>query len=101
MKKRFLAPGQAKRLRCIACGWTKRVAPADAGAEILYHRDVTCPEKLAPAERAKPTRAIGRAVGQRIAPPKRPRCPTCRESLALVNGAYACIAGCTNEPTVR
>ena len=100
MSRPFPKLGEAKRIRCKACGWTARIAASEVGTQILYHRDVTCPAKIAPAERPKAHR-IGRASGlaQRIKRPTRPRCPTCRESLALVNGAYACVAGCSNEPT--
>lgn len=101
VRRTFFPRGAAKRIRCQSCGWSKRVDPLQVGIEILYHRDIECPNRIAPSERPRRTRSIGSAKGQRVRRPERPRCPTCRESLALVNGAYGCVTGCTNEPTVR
>lgn len=84
---------------CKACGWRKRVARAKAAGEILYHRDVECSGRLSapdvPPGHGRLTSA--KRAPQRLTRAKRSFCPTCRGELSRINGALACLSGCTVE----
>lgn len=99
MSRKLLARGQAVRIRCKACDWTERVAKNDAGPHMLYHRDVTCPEKM---RGSFPTNRKGKMVARRaprfqVARRPKPRCATCRDELLKINDALSCANGCTAE----
>jgi hypothetical protein len=65
---KVLRAGQAKRISCTKCGWTKRVAPHDVLVQIAYHRDIECSARSKPAERAPKARPqLSRSTAELVA----------------------------------
>lgn len=85
---------------CHACGWRISSDAPNAGALILEHRDITCPNRLEASE--KPHRPSTRVSSRKrmrakVGPAKRSFCPTCRDELYRINDAWACVNGCSSE----
>ena len=90
------------RIVCSKCGWAKKVDRDKAAGEILYHRDVTCTQRVqiatAPVTRRGKWDSPHRN-GAKIKKPKKAYCPTCRDELVGRRDALICPAGCTNIAT--